>query len=88
MGASFAARNAKLQRYVPYRILVTYLSGIELVLIGESTNLAEEFGYVGTQLEKEEKSEESSINSDLLYKELGLSKEKHPVEPLTRGQWR
>lgn len=60
--------------------------GVEVVLIGESDNLAAEFGRVGQQLEGEVIDAQTFTDEDLL-RELHLTKKENPIEPLRYGTW-
>jgi len=60
----------------------------EILFIGASDNLIEEFGKTGEIIEKEEKEDVKKITKDSLFKELQLSKKEHPPEPLFNGRWK
>ncbi len=59
----------------------------QFILIGASEDLKEEFGKLGKTLEKEEKKDAKGISHDQLYKELHLSKDKFPPQPLFSGSF-
>jgi len=61
-------QNRKWAPALPLEIL--NYKGIELVLIGESSNLAAEFGETGQEIEKEAKGEEQKINKQRVYEAL------------------
>jgi hypothetical protein len=60
----------------------------EFLMIGESDSL-DILGEDGKEIEemKEKEVHESNFSPDLLYTELRLRKQEHPITPLIKGQW-
>jgi len=60
----------------------------ELLLVGSSENLVEEFGEVGEALEEMEKLDEKRLTDKTLFEELHMTKKEHPPQPLLKGEWK
>lgn len=59
----------------------------ELLFIGASDDLVEEFGRRGQELEELEKKDMAGATKNKLFEELRLSPEEFPPEPLLKGTW-
>ena len=58
----------------------------EMIIVGVADDLVDEFGRSGQQLEQEEKKDVQQGGGNL-FKELRISKEEFPPEPLFQGTW-
>jgi hypothetical protein len=61
--------------------------GMELILIGASSDLVKEMGQVGEELEEFEKVDARRVTDESIFKDLHLKKSEHPRRPLTKGEW-
>jgi hypothetical protein len=59
----------------------------QIIMIGASDDLRDEFGELGKVLEKEEKKDAKGMKPDAIYKELHLSKNEFPPQPLFSGSF-
>jgi len=62
--------------------------GAEIIIIGASDDLKEEFGELGLELEKDEQEDAKKLSDHKLFDELHLDKKKFLSQPLLQGDWK
>jgi len=63
--------------------------GTEIIIIGASDDLKQEFGELGAEMEKEEQRDMKKLRpASKLFEELHLDKKKYFPQPLLQGDWK
>lgn len=62
--------------------------GGQLLLIGASDDLVEEFGEIGEEIEELEKMDVKRMTENRLFEELHLKRKENPPQPLLQGTWK
>lgn len=62
--------------------------GAELFFAGASDDLHEEFGELGDNLEKQAEAISHKLTTSKIFEELRMHRQGHPIQPLTKGEWK
>jgi len=63
-------------------------SDLPLSITGASDDLHEEFGELGDNLEKQAEAISHKLTSTKIFEELRMHRQGHPLQPLTKGEWK
>lgn len=86
---AFTGKTGRALRFASsYPVDLLDYEGAELIFIGASENIVEEFGKTGEELEEMELRDAKRLSDDKLFTELHMDKKKNPPEPLLKGIWK